>query len=292
MSLIEPRSGEDQKLNSLLCQSQRKSNQPALQASTYRRHAQLAWLSLMNARLDRNQRKKILGILTHQVVPWFYKPELLMDFLVDSFKEEGATSLLSLSGLFYLMQEKNLDYPDFYTKLYSLLNEDLLHSKHRSRVFRLLNTFTSSSHLPAALVASFIKRMARLSLHAPPAGVVAVIPWVYNLLKAHPSCTFMLHRETRCDEEREYDKAFGAEDPFDMDEPDPLKTGAIDSCLWELLALQSHYHPNVASLGKIMSQQFTKQSYNLEDFLDYSYNSVSASRSLGGGLCANCGTRS
>ena len=68
------------------------------------------------------------------------------------------------------------------------------------------------------------------------------------------------------------------DDPFDMTEPDPIKSGAIDSCLWELVSLQSHFHANVASLAKIISEQFTKASYNLEDFLDYSYNSVSALR--------------
>ncbi len=38
--------------------------------------------------------------------------------------------------------------------------------------------------------------------------------------------------------------------------------------------LQSHYHPNVATIAKIISEQFTKQAYNLEDFLDHSYGSM------------------
>ena len=56
-----------------------------------------------------------------------------------------------------------------------------------------------------------------------------------------------------------------------MDERDPMKTGAIDSSIWEIETLQSHYHPNVATLAKVVSEQFTKQSYNMEDFLDHSY---------------------
>lgn len=213
--------------------------------------------------------------MTHRIVPWFPKVELLMDFLTDAFNAGGATSLLALSGLFYLMQQKNLDYLDFYPKLYSLLDADVLHSKHRSRFFRLLNVFMSSTHLPAAMVASFIKRLARLALHAPPAAVVAVVPWVYNMLKAHPACTFMLHREMRTDEETQELEQRGMDDPFDADEPDPMETNAMDSSLWELESLQRHYHPNVASLAKIISEQFTKASYNLEDFLDHSYASVS-----------------
>lgn len=204
--------------------------------------------------------------MTTTIEPWFNRPELLMDFLTDSYNVGGATSLLALSGLFYLIQEKNLDYPQFYPKLYSLLDADLLHSKHRSRFFRLMNTFLSSTHLPASLVASFIKRLSRLSLNAPPAAIVSVIPWVYNLFKLHPTCTFMLHREIP--------DADGADDPFDPSEPDPTLTNALESSLWELETLQSHYHPNVAAIARIISEQFTKQAYIVEDFLDHSYQSM------------------
>jgi len=197
-----------------------------------------------------------------------------MDFLTDSYDLGGATSLLALSGLFHLMQEKNLDYPSFFSKLYSLLDQNLLHSKHRSRFFRLLNTFMSSTHLPAALVASFIERLARLALHGPPAGIVVVVPWIYNMLKSHPSCTFMIHRHITDPEDLALLAEEGMDDPYDMSEPDPVKTGAIDSSLWEIETLQSHYHPNVATLARIIGEQFTKQSYNLEDFLDHSYHGL------------------
>ena len=103
------------------------------------------------------------------------------------------------------------------------------------------------------------------------AGIVAVIPWIYNMLKKHPQCTFMIHRETRTEEDKQEIETCGFDDPFDMDERDPMKTGAIDSSIWEIETLQSHYHPNVATLAKVVSEQFTKQSYNMEDFLDHSY---------------------
>jgi U3 small nucleolar RNA-associated protein 19 len=203
-----------------------------------------------------------------------------MDFLTDWYNIGGSTSLLALSGLFYLMSEKNLDYPSFYVKLYSLLDDGLLHSKHRSRFFRLLETFMSSTHLPAALVASFIKRLSRLALHAPPAGIVVVVPWIYNMFKMHPQCTFMIHREARTTEQKSEWDEHGFKDPFDMEATDPLETGAIDSSLWEIKTLETHYHPNVATLAKIISEQFTKQQYNLEDFLDHSYTSVSSRSTL------------
>jgi U3 small nucleolar RNA-associated protein 19 len=247
---------------------------PVSSLSIYKEQAQEAWLATMRTGMSKEQRKLILGVLSHQIAPWFPQPELLMDFLTDSYDVGGATSLLALSGLYYLISEKNLDYPSFYQKLYSLLDETLLHSKHRSRFFRLLDTFMSSTHLPATLVASFIKRLSRLALHAPPAGIVVVIPWVYNMFKRHPACTFMMHREIRDTEMKKQLEKEGMDDPFDMEEMDPLLTDAIESSVWELESLQAHYHPNVATLAKVISEQFTKQSYNLEDFLDHSYTVV------------------
>ncbi|KAB8303310.1 hypothetical protein EYC80_004750 [Monilinia laxa] len=215
----------------------------------HKKRAQGAWLAVMNMEMVKERRKLILSKITESIAPWFTKPELLMDFLTDSYNSGGSTSLLSLSGVFYLIQEKNLDYPSFYRKLYSLLDT-------------------------VVLVASFIKRLSRLTLHSPPSGVVAVVPWIYNLLKKHPTCLFMIHRETRGAEAKKVLEEEGLSDPFLMDEEDPMLTNAIDSSLWEIVTLQSHYHPNVATLAKIISEQFTKQSYNLEDFLDHSYGSM------------------
>jgi U3 small nucleolar RNA-associated protein 19 len=254
--------------------TQSKSKSPISSLRAYKEKAQQAWLATMRAGLTKDQRKTILTAFSHQIAPWFQQPEMLMDFLTDSYNVGGATSLLALSGLYYLISEKNLDYPSFYLKLYSLLDEGLLHSKHRSRFFRLLDTFMSSTHLPAALVASFIKRLSRLALHGPPAGVVVVVPWVYNMFKRHPACTFMMHREIRNPELKDTLEDQGMDDPFDMDEPDPMLSNAIESSVWELEALQNHYHPNVATLAKIISEQFTKRSYNLEDFLDHSYTAL------------------
>lgn len=253
----------------------KKTSHALYSLNQHKNRAQGAWLALMSLSMDKDQRKLILGIMADSIAPWFTKPELLMDFLTDSYNTGGSTSLLALSGVFYLIQERNLDYPDFYKKLYSLLDSEILHSKHRSRFFRLLDTFLGSTHLPVVLVASFIKRLSRLTLNSPPSGVVAVIPWIYNLLKRHPQCTFMIHRIPRTAQAKELLEKEGLDDPFIMDEEDPMETQAIESCLWEIVMLQSHYHPNVATLAKIISEQFTKHTYNLEDFLDHSYGSVS-----------------
>lgn len=243
-------------------------------AIQHKRQGQDAWLAILSIVQSKDERKRILSVISTNIAPWFTRPELLSDFLTSCYNAGGSMSLLALSGVFYLIQERNLDYPSFYPKLYSLLDKDILHSKHRSRFFRLLDTFLGSTHLPAALVASFVKRLARVSLNAPPSAIATVIPWIYNLLKRHPTCTFMIHRVVQDPELKKHIQDNGADDPFNPKETDPIETGAIDSCLWELVQLQSHYHPNVATIAKIISEQFTKQSYNMEDFLDHSYASL------------------
>jgi len=274
LSSIEGNPDSDEELENFFGGTPEQKKHKLMSLSAHKKVAESAWLALLRTSLDKDQRKTVLRVMTDRIVPWFNRTELLMDFLTDSYDLGGATSLLALSGLFHLMQEKNLDYPSFFSKLYSLLDQNLLHSKHRSRFFRLLNTFMSSTHLPAALVASFIERLARLALHGPPAGIVVVVPWIYNMLKSHPSCTFMIHRHITDPEDLALLAEEGMDDPYDMSEPDPVKTGAIDSSLWEIETLQSHYHPNVATLARIIGEQFTKQSYNLEDFLDHSYHGL------------------
>ncbi|CAN8098694.1 unnamed protein product [Discula destructiva] len=274
LSSIEgvPESAEE--LEDFYIDPPKKKGHELFSVSKHKKQAQAAWLALMRMSMSKDQRKRLLDVMSSVIAPWFMQPELLMDFLTDCYDTGGSMSLLALSGVFYLIQERNLDYPAFYAKLYSLLDAEILHSKYRSRFFRLLDTFLSSSHLPAALVASFIKRLARLSLNAPPSAIVTIIPWMYNVFKRHPTCTFMMHRVPRTLEEKEKLATEGLHDPFLPHEEDPLETGAIDSCIWEVVQLQSHYHPNVATITKIISEQFTKQIYNLEDFLDHSYGSL------------------
>ena len=66
-----------------------------------------------------------------------------------------------------------------------------------------------------------------------------------------------------------------ATDPFTMDNLDPYECKALDSSLWVVKTLTEHYYANVSTLAKIFSEQFLKPKYNLEDFLDHTYATVS-----------------
>lgn len=195
------------------------------------------------------------------------QPQSLMDFLTDAYnlQDDLIIPILSLNSLYELMKSYNLEYPDFYSKLYSLLRPELFYTRYRSRFFRLCDLFLSSTHLSANLVASFIKKLARLSLTSSASGVVIIIPFIYNLLKRHPTCMIMLHNT---------DDNAQVGDPFDNLETNPLNTQAIKSSLWELETLMRHYHPNIATLAKIFGEPFRKPNYNMEDFLDWSYQSL------------------
>ncbi|KAL2408290.1 Nucleolar complex protein 4 [Exophiala dermatitidis] len=234
-----------------------------------------SYASLIAGPMSTAQRKQLLKQLqSPAAIATLRRPEILMDFFTDSL-DMGDLGLAvpALQGLFHLITTRNLDYPAFYPRLYALLDKDLLHSKYRSRVLRHLDIFLApQNHLPAATIASFIKRLSRLCLFAPPSAIVAIVPFIYNLLKTHPTTTFMIHRPPHPPYTK-FKHNLG-NDPFDPAEPDPQVTNAIDSSLWELDTLRSHYHPTVASIARIIAEQFTKQQYNLEDFLDHGYSSL------------------
>ncbi|EGV66852.1 CBF-domain-containing protein [Yamadazyma tenuis ATCC 10573] len=235
--------------------------------SHFKKAFQTLVISILSFKLTSSQYKCILLILNKRILPYLAQPSRLMDFLTDSYDTSDLIiQILALNSLYELMKQYNLEYPDFYTKLYSLLTPELLFNRYRSRFFRLSDLFLSSTHLSSNLVASFIKKLARLSITGPAPGVVIIIPFIYNLFKRHPSCMIMIQNPSQDPDTYE--------DPYDNNELDPLKTNAINSSLWELEALMNHYHPNISTLAKIFTEPFRKPNYNLEDFLDWSFKSL------------------
>jgi len=183
-------------------------------------------------------------------------PIRLADFLTESFNLGGAISLMSLHGLFILIHKYNLDYPDFYKKLYSMFEPQVFGAKYRARFFHLADTFLTSTHLPSYLIAAFAKRLARMSLHAPASGAMVAIPFIMNLISRHPACEVLIHKADRTD--------ILDDDPFIDEEPDMAKCKALDSCLWELQALEHHYDPTLSQKAR----KRTVQEEDLDQFLE------------------------
>lgn len=77
------------------------------------------------------------------------------------------------------------------------------------------------------------------------------------------------------------DKDIGEDnDPYDFDEKNPYESRAFESSLWEVQTLAQHYYANVSTLAKIFSEKFLKPKYDLEDFLDHTYATVSLTISI------------
>ncbi|KAF8559665.1 CBF-domain-containing protein [Imleria badia] len=226
----------------------------------------LPHLSSISTSANRVLTTRALNIMHRGVLPHLTRPILVMDWISACVDFGGTVGLLALNALFTLIKDYNLDYPLFYTRLYAFLDRDILHLKHRARFFRLTELFLSSTHLPASLLASFVKRLSRLSLAAPPAAIIMIIPLTYNLLKRHPALMGMIHRT------QDPDGPFI--DPFLPDEANPNITNAIDSSLWELYTHKQHYDSAVSTMARIFEEAFTKPGYSMEDFLDHTYGTL------------------
>ncbi|EKM49927.1 uncharacterized protein PHACADRAFT_188321 [Phanerochaete carnosa HHB-10118-sp] len=249
------------------------------------------WLTLLSQLSTGSEDSKALitralNVMHRSVMPHLTRAVMIMDWVASCVDYGGTVGLLALNALFILMKEYNLDYPTFYTQLYSFLDRDVLHLKHRARFFRMTELFLNSTHLPVNLLASFMKRLARLSLSAPPAAIVMIIPLTYNILKKHPALMVMVHRvddsfettEGRSMSQLRYPVmsrlTVSPVDSFDYAEPDPMLTNAIDSSLWELYTHRQHYHSAVSTMARIFEEAFTKPNYSLEDFLDHTYSTL------------------
>ncbi|XP_036870157.1 nucleolar complex protein 4 homolog isoform X2 [Manis javanica] len=232
------------------------SSPPTLQE--HKKAFQLMWLSFLKYKLPLSLCKKVLVIMHDSILPHLAQPSLMIDFLTHAYNMGGAVSLLALNGLFILIHEHNLEYPDFYRKLYGLLDPSIFHVKYRARFFHLADLFLSSSHLPAYLVAAFAKRLSRLALTAPPEALLMVLPFICNLLRRHPACHILVHRPQ------------GPElgtDPYDPEEEDPAMSRALESSLWELQTLQQHYHPEVSRAAGVISQALSTSEVSIAPLL-------------------------
>ncbi|KAG1756402.1 CBF/Mak21 family-domain-containing protein [Suillus paluster] len=226
----------------------------------------LPHLSSVSTSSNRALTTRALNIMHRGVLPHLTRPVLVMDWISACVDLGETVGLLALNALFTLMRDYNLDYPSFFTRLYAFLHRDVLHLKHRARFFRLTELFLSSTHLPATLLASFVKRLSRLSLNAPPAAIIMIIPFTYNILKRHPALMVMIHRTE--------DNTGTDTDPFIAEEPNPNSTNALDSSLWELHSHIHHYDSAVSTMARIFAEAFTKPGYSMEDFLDHTYGTL------------------
>ncbi|GAB1604601.1 nucleolar complex protein 4 homolog B-like [Argonauta hians] len=202
-------------------------------------------LSFLQRKLTFKLYKRVLVSIS-TIISCLERPLQLSDFLFNSFKTGGSISLLSLNGIFILMQKHNLNYPEFYKQLYSLLDPSVFHMKHGANFLSNINLFLSSKYIPAYMLAAFIKKLSRMSLYAPTHSLVSTIPIIYNLINRQSVCRVLINKT---EGQIEY-----SSDPFIGGEADLEKCCALQSSLWELQTLQSHYCPKVAVDSRKVNQ--------------------------------------
>jgi U3 small nucleolar RNA-associated protein 19 len=71
------------------------------------------------------------------IIPLMSSPILLSDFLTDSYNVGGVISVMALDGLYSLITQHGLEYPNFYNKLYALLEPSIFVAKYRARFFEV-----------------------------------------------------------------------------------------------------------------------------------------------------------
>lgn len=162
-----------------------------------------------------------------------------------------------------------------FDEVYYLVNESLLAKTYRSRIFYFLNTLLSSTKVPAYIIASYIKRLSRLTLQAKPRTLVTVLRLVGNLFIRHPMLIFL--RDRVDDKAHEIElisdsctlKSWLEADPFNIEETRNLKlTNAMESCIWELMPLRFHRHPKVAEAASYLGDSnLPEMEFDLEDLL-------------------------
>nr|XP_046918520.1 nucleolar complex protein 4 homolog B-like [Dermatophagoides farinae] len=222
------------------------------------------WIKYFTFQLPPQVFKKSLLYLDKYAIRHFENPLLLADFLINSFQTGGIISILSLSPLYTLIHKCNLEYPNFYGQLYSLLEPAITYVKHRPRFLFWCDLFLTSTHISATIVASFAKKFARLTIISSPDTILILLPFIGNLFIRHPMIKRML----------DYKQIEPEQDPFLDQEQDPEKTQALNSYMWELNLLQSHYHPEIVLLSKQISSELPRYEWNMEDILETSMDDV------------------
>ncbi|KAJ2580828.1 Maturation and nuclear export of 40S ribosomal subunits interacting protein, partial [Coemansia sp. RSA 1836] len=106
-------------------------------AAAHRKAFSEAWIAFLRQPLSAEIYKQVLLSMHRRIIPHMVDATGLMDFLSTAYDSGGSISLLALNGLFTLISEYNLNYPQFYEKLYALFDRNLLHVKYRARFFRL-----------------------------------------------------------------------------------------------------------------------------------------------------------
>lgn len=234
---------------------------------TARKNLNKSWHQAVMWPLSEQLHRQMLIVLLEHVLMHLFNPVLLTDFLMDSLDAGGPVSLLALQGIFTLIQQHNLTYPNVYEKLYLMFQNEVFYTKFKARLFYLADIFLSSISLPETLVAAFIKRLSRLALVAPPQDILIILSFIENLFIRHPGLQCVMYKTDG--------NKIKPVDLFLQFEQTPKKTEAIRSSLWEVASLQHHVLPSIAKSACFIQKPVSKVEHDLAHVLELQELNVS-----------------
>ncbi|KAF9621106.1 hypothetical protein IFM89_016540 [Coptis chinensis] len=96
------------------------------------------------------------------------------------------------------------------------------------------------------LAAAFTKKLRRLSLVVPPSGALVVIAIIHNLLRRHPSISFLVQQEAT------------------EGQSEQILFCLYGSSLWEIDTLRHHYYPAVSRFVASLEDDLTVRAKTTE----------------------------
>jgi hypothetical protein len=231
------------------------------------------WGDSNNESLPMDLRRVFLLHIEEAVFPNLAAPVKLADFLTASYQMEGVIPIMALNGIFILMSAHNFSYPDFYDKLYKLLDPEILYTQHRDKFFALCFLFLKSPNLPGYLLAAFVKKLARIAMCAPAAGAVLCLRIIFNLLRRNAGIRVLVHRTHL--PSNSTDSSIDPLSKFeDFSDPEKCQLLLETGSLWEVQTLSEHYSPEVAreSLLILETTEWPLVDRDVSEILDQSFN--------------------
>ncbi|KAG8343688.1 hypothetical protein TRVL_05488 [Trypanosoma vivax] len=232
----------------------------------HRHYFTALWMPCLHHAADAALHLHLLHRMGDVILPYLTNPLVVADYLSGCFSSGGLVAVLALRGIFILMLDHGLEYPQYYEQLYALLTPDTFASRHRYDLFRLVDLSMTSVRLPAYIAAAFAKKVARVALLSPAPVLYYVLPLIRKIMQRHPNCLALIHRTTKeaivpTDEVDTSTTVRLAEETIKQarsltaalfEGTDPFEPGAcleqchaLHSTLWEFTALERHFIPAV-----------------------------------------------
>lgn len=129
-----------------------------------------------------------------------------------------------------------VDLKDFYERVYESLLDIPKENDCIPNLMECIRLMISNNrHLDISRVAAYVKRLAIISSYLPVNGCLAILITIQRLMQTFPTIKNMLDSVE--------DKSASRYNPY-IHQPDHCK--AVNTQLWELVLLESHYHPTVS----------------------------------------------